>query len=247
MKRIWLMLAVCLLLVNLLPTATTATPASFLLQAGTRWETVGCVVDSGVVGPTALILGGVHGNEPAGALAAEQVCNFSPLRGKLVVVPRVNPLGLEKGVRLLSEIGDLNRVYPPVGAGSPAEQMGEEIIGLMKLHKIGMLLDLHEARTFHRIDRTSLGQTLLFADNSISTALAMDTVEAVNRKINDEIKKFSLVGHPIRTSAAWYAGKYLDIASFTVETSTRQPLEERVEQQLMIVRELLTAGGWLPR
>ncbi len=61
MKRIWLMLAVCLLLVNLLPTATTATPASFLLQAGTRWETVGCVVDSGVVGPTALILGGVHG------------------------------------------------------------------------------------------------------------------------------------------------------------------------------------------
>ncbi len=125
--------------------------------------------------------------------------------------------------------------------------MEKEIIGLMKLHKIGMLLDLHEARTFHRIDRTSLGQTLLFADNSISTALAMDTVEAVNRKINDEIKKFSLVGHPIRTSAAWYAGKYLDIASFTVETSTRQPLEERVEQQLMIVRELLTAGGWLPR
>ena len=34
----------------------------FALQAGTQWETYGCIADSGQAGPTVLILGGVHGN-----------------------------------------------------------------------------------------------------------------------------------------------------------------------------------------
>ena len=78
---------------------------------------------------------------------------------------------------------------------------------------------------------------------SVSAVLAMDTVEAVNRNFDEDVKKFALVGHPIRTSAAWYAGKYLGIAAFTVETSAQQPLEERVEQHLAIVRELVARHG----
>lgn len=218
-----------------------------VLQAGTRWETSGCIVDSGVAGPVALILGGVHGNEPAGAVAADKVCGFSPVVGKIVVVARVNPLGLKENVRYLQEIGDMNRVYPPKGDNTPAEQLGTEMIGLMERQRITMLIDLHEARTFHRIDQTSLGQTLLFADNSESAALAMDTVDAVNREINEGVRKFTLVGHPIRNSSAWYAGKNMGIAAFTVETSAQQPLEDRIEQHLAIVRELLTSGGWLRR
>ena len=219
----------------------------FTLQAGTQWETYGCIADSGQPGPTVLILGGVHGNEPAGAAAAEKVCGFSPILGKIVVVPRVNALGLKEQVRYLPEIGDMNRVYPPQGENTPAEQMGMEIIRLMQRQKIVMLIDLHEARTFQRLDATSLGQTLLFANNGVSAELAMDTVDAVNRGISEDVRKFALVGHPIRTSSAWYAGKYLGIAAFTVETSAQQPLEDRVEQHLAIVRELLTEGGWLRR
>ena len=240
-----LMLAVALF-ISFLP-AGDAAVERFALQAGTRWETSGCIVDSGQPGPVALILGGVHGNEPAGAAAAEKICGFSPVAGKLVVVPRVNPLGLKDNVRYRSEIGDMNRVYPPSSEGMPAEQLGAEMIRLMEQWRINMLIDLHEARTFHKLDRTSLGQTLLFADNSASAELAMDTVEAVNRGISEDVKKFAMVGHPIRSSSAWYAGKYLGIAAFTVETSSRQPLQDRVEQHLAIVRELLAAGGWLPR
>ncbi len=217
----------------------------FTLQEGTRWETSGCIVDSGQDGPVALILGGVHGNEPAGALAAEKVCGFVPAMGRIVVVARVNPLGLKENVRYLQEIGDMNRVYPPKGQNTPAEQMSAEIIGLMERLHIAMLIDLHEARTFHRIDRTSLGQTLLFADNPVSAALAMDTVDAVNREISGDVRKFALVGHPIRSSSAWYAGRYLGIAAFTVETSAQQPIEDRVEQHLKIVTDLLKRGGWL--
>ena len=236
----------CLVLVFAQTTAVLAN-ASFMLQAGTQWETTGCIVGSGQPGPTALILGGVHGNEPAGAVAAEMVCAFRPVRGKLVVVPRVNAPGLQQSLRYLPGAGDMNRVYPPDGNETPADRMGAEIIDLMNQYQITMLIDLHEARTFHKIDRTSLGQTLLFADNAASTGLAMDTIEAVNRQIAEDVVKFSLVGHPIRSSSAWYAGKFLGVAAFTVETSSRQTMAERARQHLLVVTELLTAGGWLAR
>ena len=241
MRILWMLLAV---LLSVLPVAQGAAPGSFAVQAGTRWETSGCIVDSGIEGPTALILGGVHGNEPAGAVAAARVCDFKLLRGKLVVVPRVNALGLAKNVRLLPEIGDMNRAYPPTGE-TPAEKMGAEIVSLMERYKISLFIDLHEARTFHRLDKSSLGQTLLFADNSVSASMAMDAVDAVNRGIDEPVKKFALVGYPIPGSSAWYAGKYLGIAAFTVETSSKQTLEERAEQHLAMVRTLLSAGGWL--
>jgi len=247
MKRSLRVLVVCLLLAGLLTAVAMAAPATFVLQEGTRWETIGCIVDSGVPGPTALILGGVHGNEPAGTVAAEMVCAFRPVRGKLVVAPAVNAPGLQQSLRYLPGAGDMNRAYPPAGNETPADRMGAEIISLMNHYQITMLIDLHEARTFHKIDRTSLGQTLLFADNSASTGLAMDTVDAVNRHIADDVAKFSLVGHPIRSSSAWYAGKFLGIAAFTVETSSQQELAERARQHLLVVTELLTAGGWLAR
>jgi hypothetical protein len=125
--------------------------------------------------------------------------------------------------------------------------MGEAIIALMEEHRISLLVDLHEGRTFHKLDRTSLGQSLLPADNPASDALATATIEAVNREIDEEVKKFTRLGPPIRRSAAWYAGKALGIAAFTVETSGQQPLADRVGQHLAVVRELLMAGGWLAR
>lgn len=242
MRVLWLGLAV---LLAFLPAAQAAGTERFAVQAGERWETAGCIADSGLAGPNVLVLGGVHGNEPAGALAAARICDFKPLQGKIVVVPQVNPLGLAKNQRYLPEIGDMNRAYPPTGKVLPADKLAAEIIGLMEKYAISLLLDLHEARTFHRLDRTSLGQTLLFADNSVSAVMAMDAVETVNLAITEPVKKFSLVGHPIPGSSAWYAGKFLGIAAFTVETSSQQPLEERAQQHLLVVKALLAAGGWL--
>ena len=220
----------------------------FTLLAGTHWETEGCIADSGQPGPVALILGGVHGSEPAGALAAAQVCTFQPVTGKIVVVPRVNMPGLAAKLRYVPNGGgDINRVYPPDSGETPAERMGAAIIALMEDHRIRLFVDLHEARNFHQLDPSSLGQSLLPANNPASDAMAPAAIEAVNREINEEAKKFTRLGPPIRRSAAWYAGKYLGIAAFTVETSGQQPLADRVGQHLAVVKELLMTGGWLAR
>jgi hypothetical protein len=59
--------------------------------AGTRGDTDIYVLDSGKPGGTALILGGTHGNEPSGYLAAVLfVENAMPSSGRLFVIPAAN-------------------------------------------------------------------------------------------------------------------------------------------------------------
>src|SRR5690606_26510786 len=60
------------------------------LAVGTPWETPYYVQDTGLPGPTIMIVGGMHGNEPAGAYAAEQIRRWPIVRGKVVAVPRAN-------------------------------------------------------------------------------------------------------------------------------------------------------------
>ncbi len=70
--------------------------ASGLLAKGTKWETPFYSRDSGKPGPTVVLTGGIHGNEPAGAGAAEQIRHWPIKRGRLIIVPRVNRPGLER-------------------------------------------------------------------------------------------------------------------------------------------------------
>jgi hypothetical protein len=58
---------------------------------GTKGDTDVYVLDSGKPGASALVLGGTHGNEPAGYLAAILVVeNAVPASGRLFVVPHAN-------------------------------------------------------------------------------------------------------------------------------------------------------------
>lgn len=66
-------------------------------------------------GPTVILLGGVHGNEPAGVQALAQVLAelqqaAPPLRGRLVAL-RGNVAALRRGQRFVDE--DLNRLWRP--------------------------------------------------------------------------------------------------------------------------------------
>ena len=64
--------------------------SSGLIAEKTEWENPYYLVDSPVDGPTLLITAGLHGNEPAGSRAAEQIRHWPIRRGRLVVVPHVN-------------------------------------------------------------------------------------------------------------------------------------------------------------
>ena len=81
-------------LIFLIPTFAASSHAeqtdALVLGLGKTWETPIYVNDSGSSGPTVIVTGGVHGNEPAGASAAEQIRHWPIRSGKLIVIPRLN-------------------------------------------------------------------------------------------------------------------------------------------------------------
>ena len=91
-----------------------------IIAEGTPFETRWYSHDSEVDGPTILIVGGMHGNEPAGHRAARQIATWSVDAGRIVVIPAANPPALAKRTRripgLEDDAGDLNRHFPVTGA-----------------------------------------------------------------------------------------------------------------------------------
>lgn len=237
---------VSLILLVLLVLATAvaaAAPEQLSLMPGTPYATEVYVSRGAAPGPAVLVMGGVHGNEPAGAIAAEKVAGFAVSKGTIVVIPRVNKLALAAGIRTLPEIGDINRAYPGRESGTPAERIAAAVEALIRQYGVTVLIDLHEARTFHRLDHTSLGQMILFAANDRSAEMALTAIDHINGLITEPEKKFDFGAHPIPGSAAFHAGSALGLAAFTVETSGKQPIEARAAQHIAIVRSLLRQEG----
>ena len=76
-------------------------------MAGSEWETLLVAQHSSEPGPNVLVLGGVHGNEPGGWLAAEEIAEWMPARGSLIVIPRANAVATRLLERTLPELGDM--------------------------------------------------------------------------------------------------------------------------------------------
>ena len=92
------------------------TLSSGVLAKGTQWETAFYQRDSGVDGPVVLVTGGIHGNEPAGARAADQIRHWPLKKGRLIVVPKANIPGLKAETRYMPGesklLHNLNRNFP---------------------------------------------------------------------------------------------------------------------------------------
>jgi predicted deacylase len=164
-----------------------------LALPGTPWETPVYINRSGAPGPSVMVLGGVHGNEPGGWLAASEIAQWMPDQGLTVVVPRANIVATEALERTLPELGDLNRFYPGVPPESanafPMQWMAYSIVELAREFEVGLLLDLHESWGFFN-ERTAdgtafLGQTVTNGASVSETPRIEAVTSAVNELISD--------------------------------------------------------------
>lgn len=213
------------------------------LVPGTAYMTKAYIYEAATPGPAVMVVGGIHGDEPAGSLAASKFMEIPLLKGTLIVIPRANTLALDANLRTLPEIQDLNRAYPGKVVGTPAEQITYEIVELMKKYQVAMVVDLHEGYAFNAIDPKSVGETILPGTDDTSVLLAMDAVAVINQQIKEDKKKFSVLANPIVGSTAHYANTVLKVPAFTVETSKDQPLEDRVKFSVIIARSLVASQG----
>ena len=161
-------------------------------MAGTEWETPLVVSHSGVEGPTLLVLGGVHGNEPGGWLAADGMVEWRPARGSLLVAPRANVIAISLLQRTTDELGDLNRLYPGAhDAELPMERMAAHIVDVVRRYEVDVVVDLHESWAFYaergeRQGTAFLGQTITSGPAQDRTPLARLIAERVNRQVEVE-------------------------------------------------------------
>jgi len=211
------------------------------LAANTRWATPYYVVESGKAGPCVVIVAGCHGNEQAGAYAADQIRNWPLSRGKLIVVPRANPPALQVRKRYTpgveKALRNLNRNYAPGPDGLPRGEQAPRIWALLQKHKPAWVLDLHEGFGFHRVNKKTVGSTVIASAGAVEAARLL--VDAVNESVTVEKRKFLLLRRPVVGSLVHAAAQDLGARAMTLETTSSLSLPFRVRQQRIMVHRLL--------
>jgi hypothetical protein len=239
-----------------------------MMMAGTAQETPLYVYGSGRPGKVVMVLGGVHGNEPGGWLAAERVqTTFRPAQGAFLIVPRANRVATIAFDRT-GGVGDLNRLYPGNhDASQPMARMAAQIIDILREFRVDVLLDMHESWSFYK-DRPQngtafLGQTVATPPTEPGITLVRDIVTSVNSRIRspqEELFDRQFPGPqqsgnnlprstptpgppPTGTSSLSLNKDVPGLIPILVEMGQQQSIERRVQLHVDIFNELATRMG----
>jgi len=215
-----------------------------LVAEGTIWQSRYYVTDTGKAGPVVMVVGGVHGNEPAGARAAEHIRHWRIIRGRLIVLPRANEPALKSRTRLMpsapKDRGNLNRNFPKEAGDEPKCALSRAIWSLVCETRPDWLLDLHEGYDFTRISK-SVGSSLIAVKSAEVTEQGRRMLDTLNETIEDPNKTFVLKGPPIQGSLARAAAEVLGSKSMILETTFKeQPISLRARQHRIMVHRLLS-------
>lgn len=201
--------------------------------------------ESKLKGPVVLMIGGTHGNEPAGTHAIEEVMKHLKLKkGTLILVPRANKLGLYSNSRwLVHKIRhrDLNRNYPRTPDDFPKCNISRTLVN--QIEKADFVLDFHEGIGYAIKDSYSIGSGLYPTNTSLAKSICKPVLDELNSSISDENKRFvtfelSHIQGTLRCYCDSIKKPYI-----LVETTGQynvQPLHIRVKQDKIIINKVLT-------
>jgi hypothetical protein len=222
------------------------------------------IYDSKIKGPTIMIIGGTHGNEPSGHYAIKNLINslnnkdIELQSGKLILVPSVNYCALKVGIRMIPTIGDLNRKYPTnlnnLITNCPTTN---KIINLVK--NADFVLDFHEGWGFNRLNKNSMGSSITPSITPKSHDIAKLLLDAVNKTIKDNNKNFIILTKDYKKynetvnydysesidikGSLRYFENILNKDYILIETTGQnniQPLDIRIKQCELFINTLLT-------
>jgi succinylglutamate desuccinylase len=220
--------------------AQASTREKVVLAKGTSYATDMYIIRSGKPGPVVMIVGGVHGNEPAGYTAAGKMTDTDIKKGTLVVIPKANRLAIEHKSRYYKGHGDLNRDFPQGNNQSADGTLSRAIWAAVTKYNVDYLMDMHEGYDYYKNKSTSsVGQSLIYYPNSSLRPIANSIVNTLNGKISSNYREFSLLQYPAKGSLARASAQYLGTKSFIFETCTKVSLSTRVSYQQQAANILL--------
>lgn len=196
-------------------------------------------------GSKVVIIGGVHGDEVAGYMAAERLIEDNPFTGEVLLIPRANILATQlnerypgiqtKGVYDGITYSDLNRCLPGSESGTITEQIAHEIVTVIKEFNPTYIIDLHESLRSYKDSRPRIGDSLIYS-NKESAWVALHVLEHFNETYLEEGDVvFRLDSNAPDGSFNNYFGS-LGYMTFTIETNRQLKLEKRITQQLDLIK-----------
>ncbi len=219
-----------------------------LIARGQPHVTPYFIQDSGQPGPTVFIIGGMHGNEPAGAAAAGQIRHWQITRGRLVVVPRANPPALAANTRGIpgepTAAANLNRNFPRADAPdeTPRGPIAEAIWEFVCEIRPDWVLDLHEGYDFHAANQSSVGSSIIHLNDEETTPHVERMLATVNAEVAEPEKQLvSIPRGPVNSGLVRAAIAHLQARGMILETTWKeQPLSLRTRQHRLMVHRFLS-------
>lgn len=221
------------------------------LAGDTQWETPVYQIDSLRPGPTVMIAGGAHGNEPAGVQAAQQTLLWPITRGRLVVIPCVNRPVYQARTRYLpgvpSSRRDLNRCFPTPQQSAPSGSLATALWELTVSTAPDWVLDLHEGFEFHishqpaKGKKKSVGSSVIYRQSPDNEAMVRQMLQRVNATVANPDRRFAALGRgPLTGSWVRACLDQLNIPGMIIETTIKdQSLSLRARQHRMLVGQVL--------
>ena len=106
-------------------------------------------LESGVDGPTILVIGGIQGDEPGGFHAASLlVTDYKIKKGSIWVVPNLNFESIIYSSRGIN--GDMNRKFAAVEKNDPDFEAVKRVKELIKHPDVSFVFNLHDGSGFYR-------------------------------------------------------------------------------------------------
>ena len=213
--------------------AEAETVTTGVLMANTAFQTRYFVKKGARSGPTVVVIGGLHGDEIAGYLAARQLENWTVQSGTLVLIPDANVPAIRANRRFVGR--NMNALFPGNPGGDGNQKLAAAIWNLIVSSKPDLLLTLHESRGFYRQDRARYGQTFTF-DFPTHAPRFQKVADAVNAQVPRARDQFSLKIEAFPTCPTFCATRYLGIPATSIETARPLPLPARISYQLRALR-----------
>lgn len=154
---------------------------------GTNRETAVYEVNGSQEGPTAVILGGMHGNEINGYRVAADATNWEIDAGRLLVIPLANIVAIERNSRRGPD-GDLNRLFP--SREEPESALARAIWRVIEDADPDVVIDLHRSRGLFNTHHRWVGQVILRTNADGTADTANDVIEYMNDRYVPRTMRF---------------------------------------------------------
>jgi hypothetical protein len=206
------------------------------------------VFDAKEPGPTALIQGGIHGNEVAGTHALQELLEegITPKRGRLIIIPVMNPAAYRARQRMAPGGLDLNRCFPGASDAPEAERrLAARFMALVEDEKPLIMATLHESlKRFHPEVPQSFGQTLVYGVKPMPQIIER-VVARMNETLQHPYEVWAPHYYPVATSSTEVIVDKVGCIGICVETWEVFEERRRIDMQRLVVKYLLEDVGVL--